>query len=488
MAVSKKKLVGGATVAVVAAAAFHVHNNVIPDYLAEELNAAFDDAYGQSSYNAAQGVEIIKSGLIEVEADGLLGYRASFPETSIMISDEGKGYNITIEQTDYDVDIKDNLTSIDFDILYGSIKSSDVVNFSVFWSDGISSGSANGKCLSVENQALIASDNGSDGILYDIKTIGSVCEISGDVISEITNVSGKFDTEFKLTSQVSRGSVDAGYSGRVAAEFDAINISSYIGGQETAKVSFAGVDLHTKYSGLNSKDSTADAMENVPNDFEASFSANDINLVLNGTGATVTNIAKNISSFVSVSGLNDDRASLDFGLAYKMSPETAKSSLGVENGALVGCQFEIDNLAADDLRGIVRSDPNAGTAATGVAKQQMATIINEFMAVVLAEENVAVKSACIIDSEDSFKAVLKSDNVLDEGLITGSGSLEIYDVDELAKTFNMLVDPNQVQNAVNIFKALSKPTEDGKGLKIDYELDEQGQLKLNGTPMQLQVK
>lgn len=469
-------LLGGAALVTVGAAtsgAYYASNHILPERIAAEMNAAMDDALAQNV--TGNGIQISKSGSITVESAGFLKYKATMPAITVQQSHELTDISIIVKQAEYDLTIV-NPVDAAAAVLSGDTFKARMVSTQPVPVTAIASMLGSGEeavfeglCASMQNDMVLGGG-------YTVDTAGTGCEIKSTVTGGHTRADISSHATFR--SQVTKDG--NGYSGGASVSLTNFRIAGFDErGNAEGTITAEQIDFAASYGGMPSvtgKSVTELTVEDMPNDFAMSVDFGKVALSLRDMPFELPTVSFNAG--FDMKGLKGDAASVDIHAGYAID-ELPRGGMVLSSEALPeksACSFGFGGIPAKGLSEVV-SKIAKGEAASGGT-----LAIEQALSEVLAGSNIAVGIDCESSKGSAYRSTLNADHTLVENSFPGKGKLEMHGIRPLFEDLSALIGP-QAEMLMNVFTQIAKPTEDGNGLVIEYELDRNNNLTVNGQPM-----
>ena len=483
-AITKTLLGAGAAVAVTAAGgAYYMNNYVIPEELAGNIEASFEDIYNQKEFGTGFTVE--KVGDVSVEPTGFMKYDVSLPGFKIdgAVDDidgivagelEAQSFSLTINDkgaallsgVDKDQTVTATMTSTtptkgefilssdDHDDTIGYNITCDTMTEDVTFQNGRYSVTTSSDSCSME----IVGMEGEKKVLE-----GSSDMAFTSTVSNMTT--GFYDMDMDMSLTDMDVTLDVGYSRKELIEITADSINMAMG--------YTGLP-----EGVRDKDPEDLTVKDLPNDFSFSLGVEGLTADADDMMMPKLPVLSAQASFAA-QALQSDSANIDFSYGYAieglddldpfMRPGGPESS---------SCSFAFGNIPAQSL-GETVVDNIKDNDGFGIAGPD---IIDDAIDEVEDTDGVSVDLDCAAATGELYNSTLEASHTFKGEAFPGSGKIEVYGLDEAVMELSRLVGP-QIMQISAMFQQFSVPTEDGEGLMMEYELDEGGNLSLNGQPL-----
>jgi hypothetical protein len=487
MKTGTKALLGGAAVAAVAAcgAAYHLHNNVIPQKLAQNMNASFDNIAAKN--NLSGNLKITREGSFVVRANGLTGYTASIPHMTIIAANDGIVATAIIHSADYTLAIKDNFGAMAVAAgMSGKPVEAKLVSLSpVRFSQSF--GETENVILLVKGSCKTVSvDTLYMGKGFQIDNHAQNCDVSGEMQSpDGSRLVAKGGAA--VHSSVANDGNDV-YTGNSLLSVKDFTLNAYtVSGESDGNLTLGGLQLGYAYRGLPGVTGQVPAdleklgkidLSSLPEDMSLSLSVTKAQFVHPGLPKLPT---VSFNGSVDLTGLKSDQFKAGFKAGYDISGLKAEEIPPQMQTAPTSAQCALD-LADVPLKKLSGSfDELAFAAATGMMSPGLITG-PEGVLTALQKSGTGIKVDCTGAKEGMYDSNLKAAHKVDGSGFPGSGALEVRGAKEALEAVAKIMgsDPNSLNN---LFTPLAKPTEDGKGIRWEYQLDKTGNLTVNGTQL-----
>ncbi len=454
----KKFLVGTAILAttVVTGGAFYANNVAIPERLAIGMNAAFDDAYKQAGHNSHIKVE--SAGSITVEPAGILKYRAIVPTVSMKVNQGDFNYDIKVGTTLH------TLKMVDVFGLKAQLISDGPVPVKVdikTTSPDMDSVTVEGFCNTVKHD-LSLQDISSRGE-YTITTNGDDCTWKAEIEGGYTKMN--IDSELAFQSSIVKNG-DKSYSGVGTVSLEGVTLTVFNKHRDMSNgtVKIGKFDIGTSYGGM----SVEEEDPVIPQNISASLSVKDLDL--SGVKDVMFPLPKiSFDTSLGLRNMKEEKGSAKFNVAYSVSPEFSRQS-GLPQYS--DCKFDLGNIPAKELSNLAfEKDENK--------------FLQDFekYARIVEESGITLGVNCKSGNGDLYQSIVESmHTVLGDGSFPGAGKFELRGVDKFVDGLSSMLGSN-VSQIAEVFKDMAQPTEDGKGLVLNYNLDKTGNLTVNGQAL-----
>ncbi len=473
-------LAGGvvATGLALAGAGHYVQDQVVPQQMATNLNTTFDNIY--ATKGLSEGTTIVKAGDITVTRSGLLTYVAHVPAvTMTMELPDGVTTSVEIAAADYTVTVTDKAQAVlnasglfDQEPVAARMTNVAPVTFaqSFAFPEGANtrdlSAAVTGTCASVVNDATIK------GTAYEMLINASDCTLSGNFANGGLG-SLRFESGFALNSTASNdgNNVFADDAKLVLNNFEMAALDSY--GRPELGAKIEKIELGLAYSGLNMTEALPTRVEDLSLDIlpdNLSLSADFTNVAITssfpvsiptvsfGAGLSLEDIKGDLSKIAVRFGYTVDQFAT---MGTIFPPDVPTDS---------ACDVTVSNVPLKSLSDIAEQAID-GTSGMVSPEGALALLQN-------AGSELALK--CSSGHTDLYSASVEANHKAENGGFAGAGTIEARGVVEDAIESMAMVFGRDAYGLGMLFLQFAQPTADGQGVQLKYQLDQGGNLTVNG--------
>lgn len=480
--------VAAAAVLGLGAGAYHVHENVIPEQMAQHLNATLQDAYGNIEHSEKTHLSI--DGGITVESDGFLTYKATTP--MFLLQADLEGGNPDSEEDDFVLQIDGSpdefqitfpdkwqavraafsdtpQLEVDFKAIDGTGFGMDVTSAlgaEAVMDLSVALGRLEGTVLINGDDYAVSAKSGSESIVY------------GRVLPNQTHVLTYYaELDAETAISFSNGNYNGADSLKLQnAEVDIYEVSDLR--KSIERVTVDEVSIVSLYNGQSAEGRTLTSWE----DMDLSLLPDDMNVFVALTGirgdVQDNTFDVDVSYGASIIDLHSDNTALQFAASYELDGNILDQLPLPDKGQI---EVNVADIPAERLEEITTAfvededdDMEPLFALIGFQADLIAA---------LEEAGAKVTSTVDLESSQSDYGIAAEFNHHVEGFGTpGTGFIRIDNFENAAQSLMMNMGPDAALPLM-MLSQIAKPTEDGNGLIVEYDLDAQGGLKLNGQSM-----
>ena len=480
MKTGTKAFLGGAAVLTVAVGAgvYHVQNTVIPERMAQRLNATFDNAIGKNTLR--DDLKIRKSGDITVQSTGFFEYKATMPALSLSgTMDGGVSFAAEVKSAEY------KLTAV-LPLGEGIKTHMDLVSTGpVEFSQNLKMGTGyeatametEGACKVIKISVDHIGKTKTSGRQYSFVTDGSDCRFTGFIGDRYDKLTYSSGLSFQMAMANNGADV---FSGKQTVTLKDLVMESHSSrGEKEELLKIGRLDAGVTYEGLNTGSKLPRTpgvlnLSDLPENIAFSFDVKDMQLpeipmflpkrapISFGVGLALRGIKGDHATV-------DLRAGYDLGKAF--TAERAFSSPTVSS-----CKAHFENVPMTKL-GDALND-------TGAALDRYTSPEGMFgrggLLDTLQKAGLSVKLDCMSSKGEAYTTTINLAHKFAEGGFPGVGKLEARGMKALSNDLNPIFGPGFLDQ---VLLPMARPTEDGQGVKWEYSLDKAGNLTVNGNPM-----
>ncbi len=508
--ITKTLLGGAALLAAGGAGAFYVNNHVIPAHLAEGLNATFDDMEQTEALDGT-GLTVAKDGLITVEPRGILTYTVTTP--AITVSGEGTeeqpAMTAVIDATPYELTFYAPSTSVTPFMPWGLWDETQPVSVTLE-SLGPTGFSVDMPGIFTEEKIVAQDGNISVTTTTADMTADGICETSGyhislqggelsslarnfsgcDFTAEITDndlLTATVQGTMAITDNLDRGMVEPYF----ASNFIMLSEPGFVSGFTRVTVS----DLHGLFphaeTGVIDMSITADLIEFItlwgrmpqeswgksPSEWTPADIPDYISSEFFVTNLSVTDLTEaepvlptiSLSSAFHAGDLHTDDALAGIGFDLLIGGDADAPA------HILLCDADIDGIPAQQFaQATIDNIGEYGPLHIGPDYEHP-----------VDPTGLTARFACDLFQDGVYTVTAEASHEVTAETFPGSGRIEAYGVEKALEAL-VAVDRNLAQG-IAILGVLAKPTEDGKGLALDYAIDEAGNVTANGQAVGVPV-
>jgi len=479
---TKTKLLGGAAVlaASVAAGAFYANNYVIPEQMAADIDAAFQDMYSQKQFGT--DLQVAATGGVTVTPNGFLTYDVTLPGFEFSGTDEDITIAGGMESENYQLTITDMaaaaLSLVNEDqVVEATMVSVNPVDTTFAVSDGNGSGFfMNMTCDEVTHDAQTLAGR------YSVVTDAAACTVSG-VMND--GELKQLDITATMTAGTTVSNMDGGnydVSSSMTMNDMVFNIYDTYNGEVEISVLADSLSFDVGYDGLSadarSKEVEELSVADLPDSINFAFEVEG--LTAEGEDMLVGELpVLDLNVEFGASALQSDSASVTLSYGYDVAGlENIDPFMRPNVPTSSECGFAFGNIPAQGL-GQTVIDSIEETGDFGFAGP---IIAEEAIDQVSETEGVSVELDCAASTGDLYSSTIEADHTFMGEAFPGSGRIEVYGFDEVMNELAGIIGAQAFQ-LTGLFTTFAVPTEDGEGMMLEYELDEGGMLTVNGQPL-----
>ncbi|MCB9991404.1 MAG: hypothetical protein H6867_08500 [Rhodospirillales bacterium] len=473
-----KSLLGGAALltAGLGAGAVYVNNVVVPEALAERFKAVANDAY--ASKGPGMGVAANYIDLVTVEPSGFLIYDVKVPGVQVDFKGaQEMDTTIRTPHTTYSMTFDSHQALLNY--AFGedgqeiTVRAASVepVSMDIEMKDELRGATlkASATCASAVYDVIVKGDDytfvtGQENCDLTFKTDDGIIGIDAeiDVNNFVRKTGNLYDSDTILTAS---------------------NINVVLGSNDPMAglhVTVDEISFQAGYDGLASELRTLQAFEPgmVPNGVSFGLNIGKISLdetALQGMAAPEISAAVQLG----LDNLKEDEAQAEISLGYTLKNADALTpGVPLHIPEEASCTVTLSDVPVQQAIGSIR---NGLTDSVELGFGTIPSITGEGLGVASITDGIGVQFNCAVASP-GYDVSYKGNHTVEGTALPGKGQIVVNGFDNLVSNYGMMLGEGGASLG-DMFKAMAVPTEDGKGLLWNYELDKTGNLTVNGAPM-----